>query len=346
MRPRGPPRAAGARLRTRLARRIGARAAMKLRIAVPERVRNLQPTPASTAGSGASAGQRLAAAGPQLATLALAGAIAAQLAVLAWKFVAPPEPVAAPPPAAPPRAAFDPARLQAASLFGAIAQAPQTGESAPRTNVPLVLVGTLAGPQPEQGLAILGESPQAARVYMVGATLPGGVKLHSVYPDRVVIDRGGSLESLPLPRQMASGTNYQAPVAAAPAPMDGQPPLAESVQRLIESGPEVVGEMIRPMPDFANGQLRGFRVYPGRDRRLFAKLGLQPGDLVTQINGVPLTDAQRGMEILRGLGNAGQANVTVERGGNVQQLAVNASQLAAAEAESRVQPPSQEPPEE
>jgi general secretion pathway protein C len=180
---------------------------------------------------------------------------------------------------------------------------------------------------------------------MVGATLPGGVKLHSVYPDRVVLDRGGVLETLPLPRQVASGTNFQVPVAATTAPT-AEPPLAESVQRLIESGPEVVGEMIRPMPDFANGQLRGFRVYPGRDRRMFAKLGLQPGDLVTQINGVPLTDAQRGMEILRGLGNAGQANVTVERGGNVQQLSVNASQLAAAEAESRIQPPRQEPPEE
>jgi general secretion pathway protein C len=244
------------------------------------------------------------------------------------------------------RGPFDPARLQAASLFGAAAQAPQSGETAPRTNVPLVLVGTLAGPQPEQGLAILGESPQSARVFMVGATLPGGVKLHSVYPDRVVIARGGALETLPLPRQVASGTNYQVPVAAAPVAAAAQAPLAESVQRLIESGPEVVGEMIRPMPDFANGQLRGFRVYPGRDRRMFAKLGLQPGDLVTQINGVPLTDAQRGMEILRALGNAGQANVTVERAGNVQQLSVNASQLATAEAESRVQPPRQEPPEE
>jgi general secretion pathway protein C len=339
MRRRGSPRTAFARIRPR--------AAMKLRIAVPERVRNLRPAPAAgaPAGAGLGLGQRLYSQGPQLATLLLAAAIAAQLAVLAWKFVAPPAPVAAPPPAAPARPAFDPARLQAAALFGAAAQAPQSSESAPRTNVPLVLVGTLAGPQPEQGLAILGESPQAARVYMVGATLPGGVKLHSVYPDRVVIDRGGTLETLPLPRQMALGTNYQAPAVSDTAP-GVEPPLAESVQRLIESGPEVVGEMIRPMPDFANGQLRGFRVYPGRDRRMFAKLGLQPGDLVTQINGVPLTDAQRGLEILRGLGNAGQANVTVERAGSLQQLSVNASQLSAAELESQVQAPRQEPPEE
>ena len=82
------------------------------------------------------------------------------------------------------------------------------------------------------------------------------------------------------------------------------------------------------MPMYANGQLKGFRVYAGRDRRKFEKLGLKAGDLVTQINGVPLSDAQRGMEILRGLGSAGSAQVTIERGGATQQLTVDASQVA------------------
>jgi C-terminal processing protease CtpA/Prc len=83
------------------------------------------------------------------------------------------------------------------------------------------------------------------------------------------------------------------------------------------------------MPTYANGQLKGFRVYAGRDRQKFARLGLQPGDLVTQINGVPLGDAQHGMEILRTLGNAATANVTIERGGAVQQLTVDTAQVAA-----------------
>jgi general secretion pathway protein C len=205
-----------------------------------------------------------------------------------------------------------------------------------------VLVGTLAAADPEKGLAILGESAQAARVYAVGASLPGGVRLHSVYADRVVIDRGGALETLPLPRQIAAGTNVQ---NAAPPPPAGQPAIGESVQRLIAQGPEVVGEMLRPMPDFANGQLRGFRLYPGRDRQKFARLGLQPGDLVTQVNGVPISDPQRGMEILRGLGNAGQATVTIERGGTTQQVTVNASQVANLnEPGTEAPPPGAQPP--
>ena len=50
---------------------------------------------------------------------------------------------------------------------------------------------------------------------------------------------------------------------------------------------------------------------------------------MTQINGVPLGDAQHGMEILRTLGNSGTANVTIERGGSVQQLTVDTAQVAA-----------------
>ena len=274
---------------------------------------------------GGSAVQRAVAIGPQALTVVCAAAIAAQCAVLVWKFVpGATRPAALPSPAA--RATADLATLLAGQLFGASAQA--SGADAPRTRVALVLTGTLAALDPKRGLAILGESAPAARVYAVGASLPGGVRLHEVYPDRVVLDRDGALETLPLPRQFTGGSG----VPAGPGPLAAgvAPPLGESVQRLIAQGPEVIGELMRPMPTYANGQLKGFRLYPGRDREKFARLGLRPGDLVTQINGVPLADAQHGMEILRGLGNAGSANVTIERGGSPQQITVDASQVAGA----------------
>lgn len=319
---------------------------MKLRVAVPERLKRLAPSGSARSGAAVasgSLGQQLASRGPQLATVVLAGAIAAQLALLAWKFLpgAQPPPMPSPPAQAAPT--FDPGAIVNAHLFGTAEPAAGPANAAPLTRVALVLVGTIAATDPQKGLAILGESAQAARVYSVGQQVPGGVKLHSVYPDRVVLDRSGALETLPLPRQVASGTGIAMPAAAvSPATAgDGtEPPIAESVQRLIAQGPEVVGEMLRPMPAFANGQLQGFRLYPGRDRQKFAKLGLQPGDLVTQVNGVPLADAQRGMEILRGLGNAGTAQVTIERGGSVQQITINASQIAS------MAPPAENPADE
>ena len=50
-------------------------------------------------------------------------------------------------------------------------------------------------------MAIIGESAQAAKVVAVGQQVPGGAQLHSVYSDRAIIDRGGVLESVFLPRR-------------------------------------------------------------------------------------------------------------------------------------------------
>ena len=84
---------------------------------------------------------------------------------------------------------------------------------------------------------------------------------------------------------------------------------------------------MRPQPVFANGVQRGYRVYPGRNRQQFAKLGLQPGDLVLSINGTPLDDPQRGMEIFNTIGTSDRVNVTVERNGQSQELTLNTAQI-------------------
>jgi general secretion pathway protein C len=69
-------------------------------------------------------------------------------------------------------------------------------------------------------------------------------------------------------------------------------------------------------------------VFPGRNRKQFIALGLRPGDLVTEINGVALNNPTQGMEIFRTLSESSQVQVTLERNGQSQTLSLDASKLA------------------
>ncbi len=271
---------------------------------------------------------RLTAMAPTLVAVMLVVALAAQLAILVLKFLAPPAGTGVAV-AVVPGVATGPnvAGIVGAHLFGTAAQQ-ATGDaaSAPTTNLRLTLAGTLAGSEPEQGWAIIGDTAPTARVYATGATLPGGARLKAVYADRAILERNGKLESLPLPRLAGGG----APVAVSYNQGVREQSLAESVQALVQKEPGVISEIIRPQPVFAGGQQKGYRVYPGRNRALFASLGLMPGDLVTAVNGASLDDPNRGLETLRGIGAGGPVTLTVERNGAEQQITVDTAAAMAA----------------
>ena len=275
-------------------------------------------------------------------------AIGWQLVQLTWLLVGT-QPVntaavspAPPPPASGPK--IDPQSIANAHLFGTASAEPTDIDpsKAPQTQMSLVLAGTIASEDPAKGFAIIGESAAAAKFYAVGARVGGGsARLHAVYPDRVILDRAGRLEALTLPRQASS-------LAAPPRP----PPAAanangsrfvENLRRVAETNPSALTEVIRPQPVFANGTQRGYRVYPGRNRQQFAKLGLQPGDLVTSINGTPLDDPARGQEIMSALASSDRVTVTVERNGQSQQLTLNTAQISLPEGGDASAPPATPP---
>jgi general secretion pathway protein C len=87
-------------------------------------------------------------------------------------------------------------------------------------------------------------------------------------------------------------------------------------------------DVIRPQPFMPDGQLKGYRIYPGPNRDQFTALGLRPGDLVTEINGVTLDNPAQGMEVFRSLGEAAQVSITVERDGQPTVLSLNMNQIS------------------
>ena len=268
---------------------------------------------------------------PQIVTFILALALAAQLALIVVGLAGggrqtTPAIVQSAPPAPP----LDIGGLVNAHLFGNAVVQNNSGDgvNAPPSSMPLVLAGVLATDDPKEGMAIIGESAQAAKIVNVGGQVPGGATLHSVYNDRAIIDRNGALEALLLPRRSAGTVGDAPPPPAPPAAAANNEAMLERMRKLVNDDPGVIGQVLRPQPVFAGGKMRGFRVYPGANRQAFARIGLRAGDLVTAINGTPLDDKDRAQEIFATLNSSTDARVSVTRNGRQQELVLNLAQIA------------------
>jgi general secretion pathway protein C len=223
---------------------------------------------------------------------------------------------------------IDLAALVNAHLFGQKAAIPVSASDAPQSTMPLVLAGVYAVSDPKRGMAIVGQTATNARLVQVGGNIAGGARLHSVYSDRVLIDRGGALEAVYLPKNLAS--TGAPPVSVAPAASAGQ-----RLQNLAQNGTLLNG-LLRVQAVTAQGKLMGYRVFPGGRNSLavFGQLGLRAGDLITNINGTALDDVNRSAEILQTLSNASSASVTVSRNGQPTEVNLNLTAVAQAAEEA------------
>ena len=198
-------------------------------------------------------------------------------------------------------------------------------EDLPDSNIRYTLKGTIASDRPEYSIAIIMDASNEEKVYVIGDSITSGASLHAVYADRVVLNERGALTNLALPREFSQTASTSTIRRATPVRQTTA--NTQSIQNVVAQNVSRLADVIRPTPYLVNGQPQGFRVYPGRDRRKFAALGLRPGDLVKEINGQSLTDPNRAMEIFQELGTASQVSVTVERNGNTETLTLNTEQL-------------------
>jgi general secretion pathway protein C len=228
-----------------------------------------------------------------------------------------------------------------ASPYAAVAQAHLFGQAAapddpslanaaeaPETQLNLQLRGVVAALDERFAHAIIADSGGAEKVYFLKDAVPGGAVLHQVQADRVILSRGGVLEALLLPRLTEGGSAAYTPPRPTVTPLSRRTP--GSLQEMFNQNPNSFTEIIRPQPFMPNGQLKGYRIYPGRNREQFVALGLQPGDLVTEINGMPLNNPRESMEMFRALADTNSVMVTLERNGQAQTMTLDVTQAVAA----------------
>jgi len=191
--------------------------------------------------------------------------------------------------------------------------------------VNLTLNGTVASEIPNYSVAIISDGGNDQEVYIIGESVGNNTTLHAIYADRVVLNENGVLTNLKLPREFKDSpvSNVRRATSSTRQLVNN----SQTIQSVVTQNLSKLTDVIRPTPYRVEGQQIGFRVYPGRDRRQFAALGLRPGDIIKDIDGQALSDASQAMQIFQSLGTAEQVTVTVERNGESETLTLKTSQL-------------------
>jgi len=224
--------------------------------------------------------------------------------------------------------------------------APVVTDTAADTQLNLVLRAVISSSDEKSARAVIA-SGSKEELYGIGDTLPVGnnVTLAKVFDVRVILNNNGKFESLSLykddPNAPVLGSMSYAP---APQPANNNWGASNGYQqgpnpavraennaavRNADSGESAMAQMSKTLSDVVamsihreNGKVIGYKIRPGRNAEMFNSLGLQTDDIVTAVNGVPLSSPGKIMEIYKSMGNATSANLEIKRGGSTVNLDV------------------------
>ncbi|MDX8413533.1 MAG: type II secretion system protein GspC [Mariprofundales bacterium] len=194
----------------------------------------------------------------------------------------------------------------------------------PVTKVPInlnaKLVGTvMAG---DHSLAMILPMPgKPVDIYYIGDAIIPRVSLRKVFADHVLLDADGDSRELWLDKKAQAAAQGNAP----PPPVVQSLPSSAPNRRNMGLSRQVVNNAManfstllsqaRILPHFTNGKADGFLVTDIAAGSLYQSLGLQNGDILSGVNGKPVTSMEQAMNMYRQLQKAPSVDVSVMRGG-------------------------------
>ena len=220
------------------------------------------------------------------------------------------------------------ADIKRLNLFGDYNAEPVAEEvvtEAPVTRLNLTLTGVVASSTKEQGAAII-ENRNQQQTYGIGEKIEGtNASLKEVYADRVIIKNGPTNETLMLDgveynknTNQATNQPRRVPTTRSQASVRGPERITLSedaiqASRELQEQPASFVDYIAVTPHRPDGELAGYRVSPGKKPALFKSAGLKSGDVITDINGLDLTDMQQALEAMNMLKELQSLQMSVQR---------------------------------
>ena len=215
-------------------------------------------------------------------------------------------------------------QLTSANVFGVSEKAAvQQQTKAPETKLNLTLKGVLAATPMEMASAIIAQGKNGKEdIYGIGDKMPGGVTIKEIHPEYVVLERSGRLETLKLQKDSdvdgfgsADKSNLQTGGSSNSYSQDSPAAALKDIRSNILKNPTSFGDYALPVVVKENGKQIGYRLKPQQKGQMLSELGIESGDVITQINGVKLDNQQNGISALRKLSTAKNLNIVVKRNG-------------------------------
>jgi general secretion pathway protein C len=193
-----------------------------------------------------------------------------------------------------------------------------------RSSLHGTLIGTAIADPPRYSLCqITNPDVNETQVYGIGDKYQGA-RIYAIDKERVLIDHDGVNEYID--DSGASAPNLGVvPLPGAQAQAGG----GEGVRQLSENQYTVArGEInnaltnlsdlatkARIVPSFKNGVANGFKLFSIVPDSLYAKIGIQNGDVIRRINGYEMNSPDKALEIYQKLRDASRIEIELERRG-------------------------------
>lgn len=198
------------------------------------------------------------------------------------------------------------------------------GFDVPETQLNLELTGRTVG---NPGSAVLKTPDNDEGSYREGDEIMNGVTLQSVTSDFVVLDVRGELERLTFSKENQTSLGLsieQSSVSISNSvSVPSQSIQPQSIPSLNSIDAANLLNTVRLNPNYDDGQLLGYQIQPRGDAGVLKNFGLEPGDMVTAVNGESLLQGRLDLqELTQTLSNARQVRLDIIRDGRPQTVKI------------------------
>lgn len=204
----------------------------------------------------------------------------------------------------------------------------KTYQKVQATKLNLQLIGIIK--KKINSYAIIKDGIAIDKIYKIGDNIDGRAELKVIADNFVILEHNGNDEKLIIEFKVNNSIflKNNAKIKSVVNGKDdkkhekdiiielneGQKTTLKTYLDKAKKSPSSILAVVRVDPSFVDGSLKGFKVYPSKEKLLFKELGFIAGDLIVSINGVELDTPSKAFKIGKELASFTTFNFIVNRG--------------------------------